>query len=91
MLFYIPKDVVFAEILFFCNIFGFPAVNWAPKRTKTLKVLVRSISAKFQDFEEFFKQCVCLNRQILVKILQERAIIEERRAKKPKKGPFHGC
>ena len=36
-LFHIPKDVVFAEILVFCNIFGFPAVNWAPKWTKTLK------------------------------------------------------
>ena len=58
---------------------------------QNLKVLVRSILAKFQDFEGFFKQCVCLNRQTLVKILQDRAIIGGTRAKKPKKGPFHGC
>ena len=35
-LFDIPKDVVFAEILVFSNIFGFPAVKWAPKGTKTV-------------------------------------------------------
>ena len=33
-LFEILKDVVFAEILVFSNIFGFPAVNWAQNETK---------------------------------------------------------
>ena len=28
------KDAIFAEILFFCNIFGFPGVNCTPNRTK---------------------------------------------------------
>ena len=32
----IPKDVVFSNILVFSNIFGFPAVHWAPKRNKTV-------------------------------------------------------
>ena len=31
MLFDIPKDVAFAEILVFSNIFVFPALNWVPK------------------------------------------------------------
>ena len=35
-LFDIPKDVVFAEILFFSNIFSFSAINWALKLTKTV-------------------------------------------------------
>ena len=36
MLFDIPKDVVFAEILVLSNIFGIPAVNWAAKWNKTV-------------------------------------------------------
>ena len=35
-LFDIPKDVVFPELLVFSNIFGFPAVDWAQKWTKTV-------------------------------------------------------
>ena len=35
-LLYPAKDGVSAEILVFSNIFGFPAVNWGPKRTKTV-------------------------------------------------------
>ena len=31
----IPKDAVFAKILVFSNIFGFPTVNWAPIWTLT--------------------------------------------------------
>ena len=33
-MFDIPKDVVFAKILVLSNIFGFSAVDWAPKWTK---------------------------------------------------------
>ena len=32
----IPKDAVFAEMLVFSNIFGFPAVSLAPECTKTV-------------------------------------------------------
>ena len=35
MLFDIPKDVGFPEILVLSNLLSFPAVNWAPKWTKT--------------------------------------------------------
>ena len=38
MLFDIPKDAVFTEILVFSNIFGFPVVNWALKLTKTVNL-----------------------------------------------------
>ena len=38
MLFDIPMDVGFPEILVLGNIFGFSAVNWAPKWTKTVNL-----------------------------------------------------
>ena len=38
MLFDIPEDVAFPEILVLSNIFGFPTVNWAPKWTKTVNL-----------------------------------------------------
>ena len=44
MLFDIPKDAGFPEILVLSNIFGFPAVNWAPKRTKTVNLHVFQLS-----------------------------------------------
>ena len=49
MLFDIPKNVVFAETLVFSNIFGFPAVNWAPKWNKTVnfRCLPFELNSKF--------------------------------------------
>ena len=48
MLFDIPKDAGFPEILVLSNIFGFPAVNWAPKRTETVNLhafhLIRNLN-----------------------------------------------
>ena len=38
MLFDIPEDVAFPEILVLSNIFGFPTVNWAPKWAKTVNL-----------------------------------------------------
>ena len=38
MLFDIPKDEGCPEFLVLSNIFGFPAVNWTPKRTKTVNL-----------------------------------------------------
>ena len=45
----IPKDAAFAEILVFSNIFGFLAVNWAPKWTETVnfRSLLLSQNSKF--------------------------------------------
>ena len=53
MLFDIPKDVVFAEILIFSNIFGFPAVNWAPKWTEILYFGCVSFELKFNTLKDF--------------------------------------
>ena len=49
----IPKDVVFAKILFFSNIFGSPAVNWAPKWNKTVsfRCLLCKLKFKILDFQ----------------------------------------
>ena len=59
-LFDIPNNVVFAEILGFSSIFGFPVVNWTPKCFMTVKFWVCPIWAKMQNSEEFLKYSVCL-------------------------------
>ena len=59
MLFDIPKNVVFAEILVFSNVFGFRAVNWTPKMYQNCKLWVCTIWAKMQS-EGFFEDSVCL-------------------------------
>ena len=48
-----PKDAVFAEVLVFSNIFGFPAVNWAPKWTKTVNFGCVSFELKFNILKDF--------------------------------------
>ena len=45
----IPKDAVFAEILVFSNIFGFPAVNWAPKLTDTVNFSCIPVEPDFSN------------------------------------------
>ena len=52
-LFDIPKDVVFAEILGFSNIFGFPVVNWATKWNKTVNFRCLPFILKFKFLEDF--------------------------------------
>ena len=42
------KDAVFAEILVFSNNFGFPAVNWAQKWTKTVNFECVSFESNFE-------------------------------------------
>ena len=44
MLFDIPKDEGFPEILDLSNIFGVPAVNWATKQLKTVNLHVFHLS-----------------------------------------------
>ena len=46
-LFDISKEAVFAEILIFSNIFGFPVVNWTPKWIKTLGAFHLRENSKF--------------------------------------------
>ena len=61
---YIPNDAYFPEILGLSNIFGFSAVNWAPKLTKTvnfvcipfepkLKLLKDSSNTMFALLEDY--------------------------------------
>ena len=52
-LFDIPKDVVFAEILVLSNIFGFLAVHWALKWTKTVNFGCIPFEPKFKILKDF--------------------------------------
>ena len=52
MPFDIPKDV-FAEILVFSNIFGFPAENWDPKCNKTINFGCLPFKLKLKILKDF--------------------------------------
>ena len=52
-LFDIPKAVVFAEILVFSNIFGFPVVNCVPKWNKTVNFGCLPFIRKFKILKDF--------------------------------------
>ena len=49
----VPKDVVFAKILVFSNIFGFPAVHQAPKWNKTVNFGCLPFKLKFKILKDF--------------------------------------
>ena len=66
-LFDIPEDVVFVDILVFSNIFGFPVVNWAQKRNKTVNFRCLPFIPN-SKFWRIFKQCFSYWRLPLVKI-----------------------
>ena len=86
-LFDIPKDVVFSNILVFSNIFGFPAVHWAPKRNKTVNFGCFPFILK--DFSNTLLVLLkTTSGQNFSKIKQ---YLGEQGPKKPKKGPFHWC
>ena len=44
----------------FLEKFWFPRGKWYPKMDQTCKLWVRSIWAKTQSVEEYFKHCICL-------------------------------
>ena len=52
-LFDIPTDAAFAEILIFRKIFGFPAVNGAPKWTKTVTFQWIPFEPNFKILKDF--------------------------------------
>ena len=52
-LFNIPKAAVFAEILVFSNIFGFPVVNCVPKWNKTVNFGWLPFIRKFKILKDF--------------------------------------
>ena len=65
-LFDIPKNVAFAEILFFSNIyFWFCSDKLGPNMDQNCKLWVRPLWIKMQNLEGFFKHRVCLIRDYL--------------------------
>ena len=86
MLFDIPKDVVFAEISVFSNIFGFPVVNWALKWTKTLKFGYFSFELKFKILKDFSNTVFVLSEDYLwSKFQQDQRIFGGVSAQNPQK------
>ena len=82
MLLIIPKDAVFAEVLVFSNIFGFPTVNCAPIWTQTVNVNCIPFEPKFDTYW----------RLSLVKVsARSNNIWGSNGPKNTKKGRFHGC
>ena len=91
-LFDVPKDVVFLEMLVLSNIFDFPAVNWAPKWTKTVKFDCIPFDPKFELSRDFSNTVfVLLEDYLWLKYQQDRPISGWVRPKTLKRGPFHGC
>ena len=50
---YIPNDACFPEILGLSNIFGFSAVNWAPKLTKTVNFVCIPFEPKLKLLKDY--------------------------------------
>ena len=93
-LFDIPKEVGFAKVLVFSNIFGFPDVNWVPKWNKTFNFGCLPVKLKFKSLKDFSNTVFVLlettsgqNFSKIEHYLGE----EEPRPENPKKGPFHGA
>ena len=84
MLFDIPKNAVFVEILGFSNIFGFPAVNSTPKCTKTVNFGYIPFEAKCKLLKDLSKT-LSYRRLALVKISADRTVFAP---KNPKRGQF---
>ena len=85
------KMYFFKTFLNFANIFNFPEVNMVQKWTKTVSFWVCPFLRKTQNFEKFFKHCVCLMKEYFCwKFLWNQALCgRERISKTPKL--FHGC
>ena len=69
-LFDIPKDVVFVIILVFSNIFGFPVVNWALKRTKTVNFGCLPFILKFRISKDSFNSVFLIGDYLWSKFQQ---------------------
>ena len=86
-LFDIPKDVVFAEILVFSNIFGFLAVNWVPEWAKTVNVQrVPFEPNQIKIFKNFPTNVFFLLGYLWSKFQQDQTMSGGIRAKKRLKG-----
>ena len=67
-LFDTPKDVLFPETLVLSNIFGFPAMNWVPKWTKTVNFGCIPFEPKFKIWNDFLNSVGLIGRLPLFKI-----------------------
>ena len=85
-LFDIPKDVVFAEILVFRNIFGFPAINWAQKWNKTVNFGCLPYTRKFKILKDFLNSVFVVGDYLWSKFKQVWTMFGEVRAQKTLKG-----
>ena len=98
-LFDIPKDAVLAEILILSKFFGFPAVNWALKWTKTVNFGCVPFRPKFEILKDFLNtMLVLLEDYLCLKFQEDRTIFggvsptPQHPPLPPKKrGPFHRC
>ena len=90
-LFDIPKDAVFAKILVFSNIYGFPAANCAPKWNKTVNFGCLPFKLKFKILKDFSNTLFVLleTDNLWSKFQQDWTMFGGARAQKTKKGPFH--
>ena len=87
----IPKDVLFLEIFVLSNIFGFLAVNWAQKWTKTLNSEFISFETKFKILKDFPNNMfVLLEDYIWSGSQQGQTIFGGAKPKCPQNRPFHG-
>ena len=86
-LFDIPKDAAFGEIVVLSNILGFPAINWAPKWTKTVNFGRVPSELKFKTLKEFSNIAFVLSKDYLCsKFQQDWTIFCGVRAQNPIKG-----
>ena len=86
MLFDIPQDVVFAEILIFSSIFGFPVVNWAPKWTKTINIGRVPFEPKCKILKDFSNSFCLIGDNLWSKFQQDWTIFGGVRAQNTQKG-----
>ena len=75
----------FPEFLVLSSILGFPAVNWAPKQTKTVNFVCVPLESKFKLLRDFSNSVCLIGRLTLVKISTRLNNIWESKAQKPPK------
>ena len=73
-LFDIAKDTVFLELLVFSNIFGFPAIDWAQKWTKTVIFQCVPFDPNFKTLKNFSNNELALLDYLWSKFQQDQTI-----------------
>ena len=84
----IPKDAVFADILGFSNIFGFPTVNWTPIWTETVNFNCILFEPKFKILKDFSNTVFLIGDYLWSKFQQDQTIFGGVRAQKISKSAY---